>query len=474
MVRNAWKEVDNTDDDEEFEDTIWYYFQSSGKAYKNTKKTINGQTYIFNEDGKMLFGWINAKDTSSGQYEMADMDEDDSTEWKGAAYYAGEANDGAVATSAWRQIRVHDEQPALKDNTNYDHDDDYDYWFYFDSNSKKVGLSDDETALKEKKINGKYYGFAYDGHMVSEWVNESSVANVEADEKGVKYFSDPEVGARVTKGWFKVVPSYALDADDWEGGDDESHWFYATNNGELAHGEIRSINGKKYLFDLNGEMKAGLRWLELDDDGKTLLTDGDGNAIIGNDLTRDEGTETELDTYTEVDRDSDYVVDEKDFMGLYYFAKPSDTDATMKTGTCKLTIDGETYSFRFISEGAHKGAGFNGFKDNAFYINGRKLTADSDNKFEIYECELTDDEKKVYELHGESMTANELVYDNDKQKTTYDGWAVVSSSGTIVKSGTKKDGDDYKITVSGYLITKIRDSNDSEWNVTTWDTNDGE
>ena len=95
----------------------------------------------------------------------------------------------------------------------------------------------------------------------------------------------------------------------------------------------------------------------------------------------------------------------------------------------------------------------------------RKLTADSDNKFEIYACSLTS-KPKIDKLYGEALTANDLVKNNapdpDSEATAY---AVVSTSGSIVKSGTKKDGDDYKITVSGYKITKIKDSDDREWTV---------
>ena len=473
MLRNAWKEVENTDDEEDFEDTIWYYFQSSGKAYENTKKTINGKTYIFDEDGRMLFGWINDKEASGDQYEMADKDEDGDG-WKTAVYYAGEADDGAVVTSAWRQIRVYEEEtPALKAD---DADTgDYDYWFYFGSNGKKYTLSTSDEAkgkdYTEKTIKGLKYGFAYDGHMVSEWTGEASDATI------AKYFSDPENGALVKKGWFKVVPSVGIDETNSENQDNEAKWFYADSNGKLYKNDIKTVNGKKYLFNNQGEVLAGLRYIvyTVDEDGKNVIaTDGNEKSIITN-LSGDDTTKDDLDAYTTLDgakvaeyfngdgADRQAYIDGK--TGVYYFAKPLDTDAAMKTGSVSLTIDGDSYSFKFKTDGTNKGKGINGRDGNYYYVNGRKVTADSDNKFEIYEATTLNN--KVSVLYGEALTADDLIVGTSTDMESYggDAFAVISTSGSIVKSGTKKDGDDYKITVKNYAVTGIKNSDDEEWEV---------
>ena len=438
MVRNAWKEVENTDDDEDFEDTIWYYFQSSGKAYKSGKKAINGKSYIFDEDGKMLFGWIKKDDTT---YSMADKD-DDTTDWKECDYYAGDANDGAVVTSAWRQIRVHDESPQLKDDGDTD---DYDYWFYFGSNGKKYKLStsDDEDGKEysEKTIKGVKYAFAEDGHMGSEWVTESATAST-----GVKYFSDPESGARVAKGWFQVVPSKAIDLEKSEDGDNTAKWFYSNSDGELAYGEVKSINGKKYAFNWRGELLSGLKYVTFDD------TDDHGTTFV----SLDDEDDLVLDEYTTLEDllDESLITDDDDKTGVYYFAKPIDTDATMKTGTVNLTIDGDSYAFKFKSSGATKGKGINGREDSSYYVNGRKVKADSDNKYEIYECTIDENTGKVETLVGGDLTAYQFLKLADQSGD----FAVISSAGTIVKSGTKKDGDDYKLVIKDYLLTAIKNT----------------
>ena len=70
MVTNRWVEIENDEydgDDEYSSPTNWYYFQASGKAYKDRNvvdvasfKLINGKKYIFDEDGKMMWGWIDS------------------------------------------------------------------------------------------------------------------------------------------------------------------------------------------------------------------------------------------------------------------------------------------------------------------------------------------------------------------------------------------------------------------------------
>lgn len=86
-VYNRWISVENQDDDEvngnEVE-TLWYYFGSSGKAYRSEgdliKKTVGDGVYFFDEDGRMASGWV-----------------DDS----GETYYCGGENQG-WAQSGWQ------------------------------------------------------------------------------------------------------------------------------------------------------------------------------------------------------------------------------------------------------------------------------------------------------------------------------------------------------------------------------------
>ena len=457
MVRNQWREVENEDDDDEFEDTIWYYFQSSGKAYKSGKKTINGQSYIFNDEGKMMFGWI--KNEGSNSYSKASVEDSESTFWKTADYYAGEANDGAVVTNAWRQIRVEYDDPETE-LTDVDEGEN-DFWFYFGSNGKKYGgdlegreytEADQKAGYTTKTISGHKYAFSLeDGHMLSEWTPIASNAT------DAQYFSDPEVGARISKGWFKVVPSKNVDSKKSEDGDNEAQWFYADNSGDLIRMQVKSINGKKYLFNDNGECKAGVYKLVFSDD--TTLSD------LKKLNDEDEYTS---DTFKAaiVNKDASGInmtAATTDRSGVYYFETPLDTNAAMKSGSCSVEFDGETFNFKFSTSG-NKGKGITKRDGNCIYVNGLKIKADKDDKYVAYKCTVVDNKigGKVETISGLEIKGSALVaLGKDQGKTLEGNYCLISSNGTIVSSGTKKDGDDYKIKVEKYLIRSVTDNDNN-------------
>ena len=264
MVRNTWVKVVNEDqdDDDDPAEYRYYYMQSNGKAYKagdsgTTKfKTIDGKRYAFDEDGKMLYGWIKKDDST--------LQTDDS-DWEQCEYYLGSWDDGALKTG-WQKINVYDEEE----------DDDIDYWFNFKSNGqKRVNGDDSSSDVYEKKINGKYYGFDTRGVMTHEWTltTTSNTSGGAATVSNWRYFSNPEDGARVTKGWFKVIAPDASGDDntflDYSGEgvtstfatgdaeDENERWYYADGDGNLAKGEIKKIKGKYYGFWPDDGKKGG-------------------------------------------------------------------------------------------------------------------------------------------------------------------------------------------------------------------------
>ena len=82
MLTNAWKYTmsDDDQDDPDSDGKHWYYFNNKGKKVADQDKKINGKTYLFNEDGEMLYGW---------------------QDWQGAIYYFGEEMDGARTENKW-------------------------------------------------------------------------------------------------------------------------------------------------------------------------------------------------------------------------------------------------------------------------------------------------------------------------------------------------------------------------------------
>ena len=190
MAANQWVAIDNEDAGEDDEpEHYWYYFQANGKALKQgdsstvALKTVNGKKYAFDDEGKMLYGWVAADNAER----IDNTDGDAFTQ--DADYYFGGEDDGAM-TTGWLLMDV-----TYDDATNdyelapvFNEDEDQTRWFYFKSNGKKVySSSTDET--KDKTINGKKYAFDTNGAMVAEWSLDTKRAS---SNVGTSNFADYE------------------------------------------------------------------------------------------------------------------------------------------------------------------------------------------------------------------------------------------------------------------------------------------
>ena len=475
MVTNTWVKVVNEEQDEDDDpaEYRYYYMQSNGKAYKGngnnlSKKTIDGKQYAFDEDGKMLYGWVKTDGT------MANGED----EWQDAYYYFGGWEDGSLKTG-WQKITVHD--PSS------DKDDDYDYWFNFKANGKKRTHAEDNDTWKS---NGKYYHFNQYGVMVYEWFNiaTSGTTNPQSASNWA-YFSSPEDGARYTKGWFKVAPptednSFAEVDDTFANNDskDESdRWYYSNGHDEgLAVCEIKKIKGKYYGFwpddgEKAGRMLTGLCALKMS--GSKIVD------VIDDDMDAD-GLDDFMDKYgTESQANSDVY--------LYYFGNDADTDGAMKTGNVTINLDGDSYQFQFKKNGdaSSRGRGVNGIDDGKYiYQYGQKVKADSDEKYilvkavgninsdtatvDVYESKdiRTEFAKTAFQVTGTDATVNGFYGFGS-------AYYLVNTSGRI-QTGTKtgvKDGDDMYWYMNNNKIVMYTDSKElkgTKLNSNGWKTVD--
>ena len=448
MVANTWVKVVNEDqdDDDDPAEYNYYYMQSNGKAYKSgtsnsTKfKTIDGKRYAFDEDGKMLYGWVDGNGSRlTGEDDWAAASED--------VYYCGNWDDGAMKTG-WQKIYVHDEVE----------DEDMEHWFWFKSNGKRY-YNDGSENIKEKKINGKKYGFDARGVMVYEWTLATGDT---ASVSSWKYFNSPEDGARMTKGWFKVVAANEDNSFgnvienigtkedpntfDYSKADDESEkWYYADGDGNLKAGEIAKIKGKYYAFAPTGYMLNGLVFMSVDSEGKITNLYDDG--VDGDDLD------------DIMDGDAKGCSDTN--ASLYYFGNSEDTDGAMKTGSTIVNVDGDSYNFLFSKSGGAegKGKGLSGIEDGKYiYKYGKKIKADSDDKYKVVAVAGSADtgselpgsgvvEVKSSDLRSEITDT----YKNKDDDTVRFGLFyedpnvyLINTTGTIIKNKTAaKDGDDW-------------------------------
>ena len=396
MAANQWVAIDNEDagDDDEPEH-YWYYFQANGKAYKQgdagkvSLKTINGKKYAFDEEGKMLYGWVD--ENTAERIDNTDGD----AFTQDATYYFGDEDDGAM-TTGWLLIDV-TYDAATEDSYKYiapafNDDEDQTRWFYFKSNGKMV-KADNEGETKDKTINGKKYAFDHNGAMVAEWsldqkdakkasdsekralVGEATASNAWTGNgkyaeysKAWKYFNSVEDGARVSNGWFKVVAAEYLNSGKYD--DDEDAWYYADGSGNLYAGEFKTINGKKYAFRNDGRMLSGLKFIK-----------DDGNGYF-DDVRADDDDDYAFDDEDKfLDTARDYY--EANGYKCYYFG--GGEDGAMRTGKTSLTFDGENTNFYFEKSGGKKGAGVTGEKDDKLYQSGMLLKADTDDKYIVVE-----------------------------------------------------------------------------------------
>ncbi len=282
----------------------------------------------------MLFGYV-----EDGSYNILNSDQEDPI--LHAAYYFGTNEDGA-RHSGWLQYT-----DALTD-----HDDDY-YWFYFNtSNGKKV-------AGTTKSVNGKKYSFDSEGIMNFKW-GVSTFGNT----TGTAWYGKLEDGSLAKNQWIwnKPYSDAVINAQDVE--DETERWFRTDASGQLIKGHTKKVNGKWYAFDEEGVMKTGLIRLS-----KASVSGAAVAAANCDDL--DDVTGAEVKTAL---TDTCSV---EEAGKLHYFSDDEEKDGSMKTGTMKLELADDEYTFCFTKT---TGAAKHGFDSSSkkVYNNGILLKAGDD------------------------------------------------------------------------------------------------
>ncbi len=508
MVKNTWVKVVNEDqdDDEDPAEYHYYYMQSSGKAYtandtSTTKfKTIDGKRYAFDDEGIMLYGWVN------GSSEMINDEDGWSSETGNVAvYYLGSWEDGAMKTG-WQYIEVYDDKE----------EDDMYHWFYFQSNGKRYqwrdATDDDDVLYRTKKINGKRYAFDERGVMVYQWVVQATPGDATASVDGSasaanwQYFNSPEDGARVTKGWFKVVPpneDNTFEAnftdgngfDNYDADEEDEHWYYANGDGELYSGIIKKIKGKYYGFQPDdgsegaSSMLSGLVLIQVNSKGEIVAVKDDG--IDSDEL--DDLLDGEYDDLLNMDPETDENGVTTYPYTLYYFSGDEDADGSMKTGSTSVNLDGDSYTFFFQKSGGSesRGRGVTGIDDDKYiYKAGCRIKADSDDKYQVVavvdadgamdNTDIGADGVKVSKISSSDLRNSEKYSvaldsfvndDGDTLRFAVTGgmpYRLVNTSGAIQKTkSAAKDGDDwyfytYKYDVMLYANQKELTPDDGE------------
>ena len=461
MVTNQWVAIENEDAGEDDEpDHYWYYFQANGRAMTNGNnsrvalKTINGKKYVFDDEGRMLYGWVDEDDAER-------LDNSDGDAFLDGDYYFGGQDDGAM-TVGWLQLDITYDD-ATSDNYTapvFNEDEDQTRWFYFLSNGKKVKAENGDDQ-KERTINGRRYAFDENGAMVAEWsldvdevftgsssnirvtdgydVSDLTTSTNAASKSAVRtqiakysqqwrYFSDVEDGARISRGWFKVVPAEYLDQNVYD--DDEENWYYADGSGKLYAGEFKTINGKKFAFRNDGRCIFGLKFIREENDALDVRADDDGQwAFDDEDAFNENAPLYEADGYH-----------------AYYFGETGDapTDGAMRTGRQTISIGGDNFTFYFETSGGKKGQGVTGEQDDRYYQSGKLLAAGSDERYQVVQ--------RIETLYtgGENYGKNDI-NGNPLMSDSYDILEDVEEFVDTVNALTATDGIRAReVTLSGY------------------------
>ena len=425
-VTNVWVSMDNDDllDDDDFTDsidTVWMYFDGSGKAIGSgssngaIKKLSYGDNqsayFIFNQDGYMLSGW--QRWSKSGDKEKL--------------YYLGGQNEGWAHTG-WQYLEIDPDIDAFAGiNTEADEYED-EAWFYFDSNGKAY-----ENA--SKTISGKNYAFDEHGRMIDLWVYKDtdgtfSNANGTSTASSAAYYQEDNGGR--DKNWIYAYPKTSYDNYS-----DDPYWFYLDKNGKpfRADGTTTDVGVAE----------------RIDDDDKTDSTEATYNGKVS----------------AKSIKNQTYLFNDKGVMltGLYKLdGKVGKGNTEMKAGIYYFTIDGnhssvegqmvknkrvtidvhdedKTYYFKSTGE-AYTGTIISGY---VYDKNGQLVTSYGDgNTYAMVKIsDIVDAKDGKYTLINKSNKVEISTEDGDTE-------LLINEKGKIRKSGTITDVNGDKVSANNY------------------------
>ncbi len=424
-VINDWRSVPN-DDGEEINDTVvdtlWYYFGSTGKAYRAkddkelVKKTVpwsgGSNVFFFDTQGHMWSGWITNYLEADGKTQSIYYLGDETEGWARA--------EGVNGSNGWYYLELPEEYKTLGGPAR-DYEDEE--WFFFQKSGKAYRADPTKDALTTTKyINSIFYTFDKNGVLQDEWFETAT--DQQASQPSAFTGVDGEKA-----GW--VYTHRKNDEDTYK-------WYYLMNlsKGKMVaygsgHGEkdlyVKSINGKTYAFDGNGEMLSGLVEVDSTDSTKYQSQSGwNGQSSI-------------------------VLAD-----GIYLFSKEAHSsggnDGRMLTGKQSYTNDdGDTYYYYFSKANGKTGDG---------HVKGKAITNEVKDG-----CYYGEDGKRVEATDGNSYepvvvtVKGGVTVDDYKPGIKQGKTVIVSNIGKIKKSGNVTiDGTVYE--VDNYVVTYTYEKGD--------------
>lgn len=424
-VKNAWRQFPAGDQEDDRD--YWYYFNANGEALKG-KKVIDGKKYFFDQDSRMMTGWISWSDREAGRFTGNLEDKD------GDVYYCLESGEAA---SGWLELDApSDENEAV-----------HTAWYNFDGGkvrtNAKEGLDGHDYIFKK---NGEMVtGWAYDDDGVWQAVNEDT-DNSDLDRFKMdvtKFYYAGEDGALIKNQWVEVRCYDGLTGD----GDEDKSWYYFDKKGRMAGRQATATPSDAMAV---AETAGGEVRLKVHKGNKGKYEVKTGEDIYNEDapvvaVRKVDGKYYMFNTKGKLADGLIYVPKSLGRFNQGYYNY--DDKSALKTGAVVLEDGGTDYYYYFATEkdkGFSLGQGVTGIFKGRLYFEGLAVTAEEGTGWQAAFIEPRE---------GRKISGLFLVDETGKVKT---GGTVMDENGIQFKVAKKQGQDPGK---KGYIIT-FRDKDD--------------
>lgn len=214
-MKTGWQYVEGPEDSGLEDEPYSFYFGTNGQLVKDKlNRKINGYTYAFDENGRMMYGWVDVTN------KVMDGEDNASSDIRDYQYFKSEelknGIDGSRVTG-WKQVDAPENVRTTADDN---------IWYYFKDGAPYAAEDGKEYVFKS--IKSKKYAFNEEGAMLHGFQylsNESIVATTSNasvdDDTDLYYFGNEGDGAMKTG-------SMTLYNED----DGEKHTYYFSTNGK--------------------------------------------------------------------------------------------------------------------------------------------------------------------------------------------------------------------------------------------------
>jgi len=287
------------EDEQEDDNMNWYWIKSKGAVQTGRNLDINGETYFFGKDGKMLSGWVATVDGEEFEaigVKGSTAELKSYTEEGCAVYFCGGSDQGWAKKNTWFKTW----KPALYNAADSDNDQNwfwiakngkvyiptssdaaYDVTFVDGSKAAAFATDSDADIAVQKEINDKIYAFNMNGEMWSGLV----------EVNGVNYYYGGAEDGSMKTGSVMIEDEEGSEYKFFFGKKDDKDNGYVKGAAVTgaASGELY-VNGLIQVADGDDDYK------QITVNGYNFVVDADGDIRTAKKEYKNENDETYLDT----------------------------------------------------------------------------------------------------------------------------------------------------------------------------------